>query len=127
VDNKVDSDTGTISIWVSFPNPDLKLIPGGYVTVLISELLKKKEPAVKLSAIMTDIGGNFVYRLDKDNKVVRQPVELGGVVRNLNIIKKGLQPGDIVIISGTNKVRPGMRVKPVLSDQAEKAEKKTPQ
>jgi RND family efflux transporter MFP subunit len=124
IDNKVDSDTGTISIWVSFPNPNMSLIPGGYVTVLLSEQLKKKEPAVKLSAIMTDVGGNYVYLLDKDKKVVRRPVELGGVVCDLNIIKKGLEPGDVVIISGTNKVRPGMPVNPVFAGQAKKDEKK---
>ncbi len=125
VDNKVDSDTGTISIWVLFPNPKLKLIPGGYVTVLLSEVLEKKVPAVKLSAILTDVSGNYVYLLGKDNKVVRRPVELGGVVRDLNIVKKGLSPGDVVIVSGTNKVRPGMQVKPVNANRPEKDEKKT--
>jgi phosphoribosylformimino-5-aminoimidazole carboxamide ribonucleotide (ProFAR) isomerase len=93
--------------------------------VLLSETLKTKEPAVKLSAIMTDIGGNFVYLLDKGNKVLRQPVQLGGVVREFNIIKKGLKAGDVVVISGTNKVRPGMQVKPVFADSVDKDKKKT--
>lgn len=125
VDNKVDADTGTISIWLSFPNPGLKLIPGGYVTVLLSERFAKKKTAVKLPAILTDVNGNYVYALDKDNAVVRRPVKLGGVARDLSIVEEGLKPGDVVIVSGTNKVRPGARVNPINENELKNDKKKT--
>jgi len=113
IDNMVDSSTGTIAVWAEFQNPELKLIPGGYVTVLLSETLKKKIMGVKLSAVLTDNSGNFVYIVDKDNKVVRRNVQLGDVIGNLNIIRSGLNKGDMVIISGVSKVRPGSLVKPL--------------
>ena len=113
IDNMVDSDTGTIAIWVDFPNPDMKLQPGGYVTVLLSELLSDKLLGVKLTAALTDKKGNYVFVVDKDNKVQRRDVELGDVVEDQNIVKKGLKADDLVIVDGTHKVRPGDTVKPV--------------
>lgn len=116
IDNMVDSSTGTIAIWAEFPNSELKLIPGGYVIVLLSETLQKKLTGVKLSAVLTDNNGNFVYVVGKDNKVIRRNVLLGDVVGSLNIIKKGLDPGEMVVVSGISKVRPGSMVTPVKAD-----------
>lgn len=120
IDNMVDSDTGTIAIWVNFPNQDMKLQPGGYVTVLLSELLSNKLLGVKLTAVLTDNKGNYVFVVDKENKVQRRDVELGDVVDNLNIVKKGIHADDLVIIDGTHKVRPGDIVKPVKAGELAK-------
>ncbi|MFA7232134.1 MAG: efflux RND transporter periplasmic adaptor subunit, partial [Victivallaceae bacterium] len=54
IDNMIDKDTGTISIWTEFDNHDMKLMPGGYVSVLLSENLTKPLPGAKQSAIMAD-------------------------------------------------------------------------
>lgn len=113
IDNMVDSDTGTIAIWVDFPNPDMKLQPGGYVTVLLSELLKDRLLGVKLTAVLTDNKGNYVFVVDKQNKVQRRDVTLGDVVDDLNIVKNGLKMDDMVITDGTHKVQPDTVVKPV--------------
>lgn len=123
IDNMVDPNTGTIAIWTEFPNPDLKLQPGGYVTVMLSERLKKKLLGVKLTAVLTDKHGNYVFVVDKDNKVAKCNIVLGDVVDSYNIIKSGLQNGVSVIIDGTHKVRPGALVDPLTAEQAFKREK----
>ena len=68
---------------------------------------------MKLTAALTDKKGNYVFVVDKDNKVQRRDVELGDVVEDQNIVKKGLKADDLVIVDGTHKVRPGDTVKPV--------------
>jgi RND family efflux transporter MFP subunit len=113
VDNVVDSDTGTISVWAKFKNPLMTLIPGGYVTALVSENIAKPLPGVKVSGVITDNKGSFVYVLGKNNIPMRRNVKLGSVVGNLYIIKSGLKPGEVIITDGTHKVIPGMPVKPV--------------
>ena len=113
VDNKADTDTSTMQIWARFPNPDAKLVPGGLVTVMISKVADKKYPAVKLSALMTDAKGNFIYVVTPANKVERRDVRLGAMIGNLQTILEGIKPGEIVIVDGTHKAAPGAQVNPV--------------
>lgn len=110
VDNKVDERTGTIAIWATFDNPEMMLIPGGYVTVSLSEKSDTKQIGVPLSAILTDRAGSYVYVPDADNVAARRDVVLAEVVGDKQIIKSGLTPGEDVITSGNHKVMPGIKV-----------------
>lgn len=110
-DNKVDPNTGTISFWVSFRNPELKLTPGGYVSVAFAEKNAPVMTATSVSAIMTDNLGNFVYTVDDRNQVVMRRVKLGNLVGTRQLIAEGLAPGERVIVDGINKVFPGAAVK----------------
>ncbi|MDD2478984.1 MAG: efflux RND transporter periplasmic adaptor subunit [Victivallaceae bacterium] len=110
VDNKVDERTGTIAIWATFENPDMMLIPGGYVTVSLSEKSVDKQVGVPLSAILTDRAGSYVYVLDADNIATRRDVIIAEVVGDKQIIKSGLTAGENVISSGSHKVVPGTKV-----------------
>lgn len=112
VDNVVDNNTGTISIWVEFKNPESALIPGGYVCALVSENNTKPLPGVIISGIITDNKGNYVYVLGPNNMPVRRNVKLGEMVGNYYTILEGLKEGEVVIVDGTHKVIPGMAVKP---------------
>ena len=115
VNNVVDDDTDTISVWVKYENPHLKLIPGGYVTALVSKTNSKPVPGITVSAVITDHKGSFVYVLGKDNIPVRRNIEVGEMIGSVYTIPKGLEIGEVVIVDGTHKVRPGAAVKPVPS------------
>ena len=112
-DNKVDSETGSLTLWAQFENPDRMLVPGGYATVLLSSALNKPLPAVRLSAVMTTAEGNLVYVLGADNKVIARPVVLGPVINNMQTIEKGISVGETIVVDGTHKARPGSVVAPV--------------
>ncbi len=112
-DNVVDADTGTISVWVEFDNPDWMLIPGGYVCAIVSEKREKPLPGVKASAIVTDSKANFVYVLGPGNIPARRDVRIGEMLGDYYTIKEGLADGETVVVDGTHKVVPGMPVKPV--------------
>lgn len=113
VDNMVDSDTGTISVWVTFKNPKRTLIPGGYVCAMVSENNHKPLPGVKVSGVMTDNKGSYVYILGPKNVPVRRNIELGDMVGSYYTVRKGLKDGEMVIVDGTHKIIPGLPVKPV--------------
>ncbi len=115
IDNLVDNETGTISIWTEFANPDMKLLPGGYVTVLLSEKLKQSYPGVRMSAILSDRDGNYVYVVDKEGQATRRNVKVGEVVGSNIVITSGVRLGEMVITDGTHKVIPGVPVKPVVA------------
>ncbi len=118
VDNKTDTSTGTIAIWFSADNTDQKLIPGGFVTVYLSEKTPDKLPFVPNTAVMTDRKGNYVYVLDGENKVSRRDVELGPLVELNQTIASGLKKGERVVATGTHKTRPGLIVAPANAPKA---------
>ena len=114
VDSSIQQETDTIRVWARFRNPDNKLIPYGVVTVILTRNDGKKYPAVIPSAVTHDIHGSFVYVVDpKTNIPAKRYVQLGNALENLQVIRSGIESGDVVITEGFHKVIPGVPVKPV--------------
>lgn len=113
IDNEVDKDTGTIGVWVEFDNPEMELVPGGYITALVSDKMKSPLPGVRQAAVLTDSRGSYVYAINGEGLPERRNVILGEVVGFHNIVKSGLRVGELVVVDGTHKVIPGMKVNAV--------------
>ena len=47
-----------------------------------------------------------------DNKLEYRAVELGRIVDGLRVVRKGLNPDDVIVTSGLQRVRPGMPIAP---------------
>ena len=113
MENKVDTDTDSVTIRAIFSNPNYKLIPGGLITVSLGKKTNNEATAVRLSAVMSDGKDSYVYVLDKNNIPQRRNVKLGSVSNGFQLIEDGLGPNETVVVDGTHKVFPGMAVKPV--------------
>lgn len=107
IDNHVNTRTDTLQVSVRFENPDLVLVPGSSLEVLLYHRNGTSLPAVVPSAVMHDSKSAYVYVLDDDNRVERRVVELGTGTASLQLIKSGLEPGERIVIDGTHKARPG--------------------
>ncbi len=114
VDRAVDPRTGTLGIRVEFSNPDGALRPGQYakIRVLFDEIADAV--VVPVRAVLDVQGMKSLFVVGQDGKVVSQPVELGFERNSLVVVKKGVKPGDMVIVDGIQRVRPGMGVKPII-------------
>ncbi len=118
-DNQVNPSTGTIPIYADFPNPDRLLLPGQFVTAVVRTAEKKEEPVVPASAIQRTREGEQVFLVGKDNRVEQRSIKTGIQVGTGYAVTSGLQSGEIVIVSGVQKVKPGMEVKPVKESAAD--------
>lgn len=112
VDNEVDARTGTIRAYVEFPNPDGILLPGLYVTVVLSGSEETSRILVPQSAVQIDQAGAFVLIVDAESKVGTRRVTTGDRRDGDIVILEGLEAGETVIVDGIQKVRPGMTVNP---------------
>lgn len=119
VDNQVNPSTGTIAIRAVFDNPDGLLLPGQYVTVRVKTSAPKMVPVVPQSAVQQDQKGAFVLVVEKDNRVGVRRVQTGPVTGELWAIEYGLTKGEMLIIQGIQKVRPGQTVKAVTADKVQ--------
>jgi RND family efflux transporter MFP subunit len=112
LDNTIDPATGTIAVYAEFPNPQLKLVPGQFVAVTVQSGESVKLPVVPASAILQDQEGAYVFGLDENNRAQIRRVTLGQRVGTDVAATAGLANGEIVIVSGIQRVRPGIEVTP---------------
>ncbi len=111
VDNQVDISTGTIAVWARFDNHDELLLPGQYVTVLISKQQPNIMPVVPQAAVIIDRQGASVLIVDDQNKVTSRPITTGVATGTKWAVESGLRAGEKVIIQGIQKVKPGQIVR----------------
>ena len=119
VNNEVDASTGTIAVWAVFDNNDGILLPGQYVTVLVSRSKAEMLPVVPQAAIQEDREGRYVLIVDGDNRVVQRRVKTGPVVGAMWAIESGLAENERVIVQGVQKVLPGQIVKTTNTDEGQ--------
>jgi len=112
VDTSVNLQTDTILIRAQFPNPNGLLLPGEFVHVLVEPKEKQQAPVVAQSAVQKDQQGYFVLVVGQDNMVELRRVQLGQQQEGGWVVESGLVPGEQVIVSGLQKVRPGTAVNP---------------
>jgi len=115
LDNKINPSTGTFLMRGSFPNPNELLLPGAYVTVNVHTNQKTKAILIPQSTLQEDQLGKYVLIVNKDNRVESRNIETGEIYGEDVLVKKGLKSGDLIIFQGIQKVRPGIKVKPVLT------------
>ncbi|WP_237065996.1 efflux RND transporter periplasmic adaptor subunit [Microbulbifer guangxiensis] len=114
VDNTIDSSTGTVTVRVSFPNPNQLLVQGQFarVTVLVFRGAESVKPLIPQVAVQEDMQGYFCYVIGQEDKVEKRYIELGQREGVLWAVKKGLSAGERVVVSGLQRVAIGKPVDP---------------
>ena len=120
MNSNVDQKTGTIKLRAVFPNPEARLRPGQFLRLIMEGLTRIDALVVPQEAVMQASAGAFVYRVNEQGVVESVSVQTGLMTKDGGwIIDSGLKPGDVVIVSGVMKIRPGMTVKPqLIADEA---------
>ena len=98
VDNEAAVDSSTFIARASFPNTDLKLVPGLFAEIEVDLGALKNQIVVPVEAIQSEPQQAYVWTI-KDNKLVRANVTLGPQWKELRVIT-GLEPGIPVVVEG---------------------------
>lgn len=112
VDNQVDPATGTVAVRAVFDNPKALLMPGQYVTVLISLKEAKQLPVIPQSAVLEDRKGRYVFVVDETNTARRRDITTGAMIDMLWAVESGLSAGEKVVVQGLQKIKPDTPVNP---------------
>jgi RND family efflux transporter MFP subunit len=115
-DNRVDPDTGTWRLRGLFANPDHTLSPGLFVRMHLPIGEPYQAILVSEQALGTDQGQKFVYVVDEAGKADYRRVQVGRPHDGLRVITDGLTRREKVVVSGLQRVRPGVEVKPKMVD-----------
>jgi len=112
LDRTLDLTTGTLNVYVSFPNPDRLLRPGLFGRVRVVVEAKPDTLLVPQRSVQVVQGVSSVLVVDKEDAVAQRVVTLGERFRDFFIVTEGLKPGERVVVEGVQKAIPGRKVRP---------------
>jgi len=108
---QVDPATGSIQVVCSFPNPHNILRPGQFGRLRAAAEVRRGALLVPQKAVNELQGAYQLAMVGNDYKVSIRPVTVGERIGQAWIIKSGVQPGELVIVEGLQKVQSGSTVK----------------
>ena len=109
----VDPSTGQVTLRAEFDNPEEILLPGMYVRVRVMQGVDEEALMVPMQAIQRTADGLSTLMVVREGVVSPVAVAVGPQVDGRALIYKGLNPGDMVIVEGFQKIRPGAPVQPI--------------
>lgn len=116
VDAAVDARTGTLQLRVSIPNPERALRPNMFVRVVLPALTQASGIRIPQQAVTELQGTKTVYVVGQDGKAQSRQISAPLRTGNDWVVEKGLQPGELVVVEGVQKIQmqPDAPVKPVV-------------
>eukprot|EP01022_Parablepharisma_sp_SALTPOND_P012955 TRINITY_DN1687_c1_g2_i1.p1 TRINITY_DN1687_c1_g2~~TRINITY_DN1687_c1_g2_i1.p1 ORF type:complete len:1926 (+),score=475.61 TRINITY_DN1687_c1_g2_i1:14559-20336(+) len=124
VDPTIDKQTGTLGVRTVFPNPNGVLRPGLFGRVRVTVTRDDESLLVPQRAVYDVQGIKQVYVAQDNGTLVSKTVRLGNQVGQFFRVESGVEPGEVVLVEGLQKFRPGMTVDPrivSLQDGTDKA------
>jgi multidrug efflux system membrane fusion protein len=112
IDNQIDTTTGTYKLKAVFDNTKNELFPNQFVNMHLLVDTKKNVVLVPTTAILRGPQGTYVFAVGTDNKVKIHIVTLAEANGNVTGISSGLNPGDVVVTDGQDKLQDGSKVEP---------------
>ncbi len=116
----VSFDTRTMETEIDVENADLSLTPGMYADATIELQHKENALTVPIQAVVQGENERYVLVLDDEDRVQKQPVELGEQTSNRVEILRGLSEKQRVIRGGQSNYQVGEVVKAILSPESAK-------
>ncbi len=110
VDNTVDPLVGTVRAKAVFDNADQALWPGQFVETRVTVRTIEGATVLPAAAVMMLAEGSTVYVIDANQTAARRKIES---LYNFGtqIVVRGVEPGEQVVIEGKQNVRPGGKVR----------------
>ncbi|MET0681460.1 MAG: efflux RND transporter periplasmic adaptor subunit, partial [Burkholderiales bacterium] len=113
VDNRVDPQSGTVRMRAVLDNKDGRFTPGLFARVKLGDAARPRSAVLVADrAIGTDQSKRFVLVVNGENKAQYREVKIGRLVDGLRVIESGLKPGELIVVNGLQRVRPGAPITP---------------
>lgn len=112
MDNRLNAQTGAIRMRAVFDNAKGDLAPGLFTRIQMPGGAPRPAVLTPERAIGTDQNKKYVFVVGADNMPQFREVKPGPLIDGMRVITSGLKEGELVIVDGLQRVRPGMPVQP---------------
>ncbi len=104
IDNKIDQDSGSVSMRAVFDNSRLWLMPGAYMKVKLVAPQEVEYITVPQACTKGDaMSGYYVWAVE-DNKAVRKNIEVSDDIDSNWIVESGVSLNDTIVVSGIQNI-----------------------
>jgi multidrug efflux system membrane fusion protein len=110
LDNQIDPQTGTLKLRATYDNQDSALFPNQFVNVRLLVEQKSGVTLAPTAAIQRNTNNTYVYLVQQDSTVTVRNVTVGTSEGDNSEITEGLVPGDVVVLTGVDKLQEGSKV-----------------
>jgi multidrug efflux system membrane fusion protein len=110
LDNQVDPTTGTLKLRATFQNPKGTLYPNQFVNAKLLVQEKRGVTLVPTAAVQRNSQATYVYVVNADSKVEVRPIVIGTSEGTDSEVASGLAPGEVVVMTGVDKLQAGSKV-----------------
>ena len=110
LDSEIDQTTGTVKLKASFPNDDWALLPNQSVNTRLLVDTIHAALLIPAAGVQRNSQGTFVYVVKPDMTVALRSVVVAATQGDTSAISWGLNPGELVVVDGTEKLHRESRV-----------------
>ncbi len=110
VDNQIDTTTGTVKLRAVFDNAEQNLFANQFVNIRLLVDTRRDVSVIPVSAVQRGAPGTFVYLITPDNTAAAHPVTLGPSEGQRVSVAKGLEPGQMIVVDGADRLKDGAKV-----------------
>ncbi|MGA3166735.1 MAG: efflux RND transporter periplasmic adaptor subunit [Terriglobia bacterium] len=111
VDNQIDPSTGNVRLRANFDNKDGALFPNQFVNVRLLVEDKRGVTLVPTAGVQRNSQTTYAYLVKADSTVTIRPITIGTTEGSNSEVTSGLAPGDVVVMTGVDKVQEGSKVR----------------
>ncbi|HTB20731.1 MAG TPA: MdtA/MuxA family multidrug efflux RND transporter periplasmic adaptor subunit, partial [Bryobacteraceae bacterium] len=110
IDNEIDQTTGTVKLRATFDNAHFELFPNQFVNARLLQQEKRGVVLVPSAAVQRNSSNTYVYVVKPDSSVTVKQVKVGTSDDTNTEITSGVVEGDVVVLTGVDKLQEGSKV-----------------
>lgn len=118
IDNEIDQTTGTVKLRATFDNSQNELFPNQFVNARLLQEEKRNVVLVPSAAVQRNSQNTYLYVVNADSSVSVRQVTVSTSDDNNTEITSGVNAGDVVVLTGVDKLQEGSMVIVHMEDAA---------
>ncbi len=123
LDNQIDPTTGTLKLRATFDNSKGTLYPNQFVNYKLLVQEKHGVTLVSTAAVQRNSNATYVYVVKADSTVTVRPITIGTTEGDDSEVTMGLMAGEVVVMTGVDKLQEGSKVNAQIPGQGGKTQK----
>ncbi|HXJ94923.1 MAG TPA: efflux RND transporter periplasmic adaptor subunit [Terriglobia bacterium] len=118
IDNQIDPTTGTVKLRATFGNTDNSLFPNQFVNARLLVEEKRNVTLVPTAVVQRNNQQTYVWLVKPDSTVTVRQIKEGTSEGSQTEVASGLSPGEVVVMTGVDRLQEGAKVHPTFETSA---------
>jgi multidrug efflux system membrane fusion protein len=111
IDNQIDPTTGTVKLRAAFDNSHGELFPNQFVNARLLVEDKQGVTIIPTAAVQRNSQRTYVYLVKPDSTATVRTITVGQTEGEDTEVTSGLEPGEVVVMTGVDRLQEGTKVR----------------